>query len=170
MTLKPFACLLTAAVVALAATPAPAQNILNPSTWFAPQQRPCYGPNCRPTPLYRPGYPSYAGPLGNVNYYRGNIGNCPDGICGPANYGSAGYRGTGGHCGNGQCGPRYSAPVAPQPYNGHFAPAPAPVGWNNYPGATQSPRTPTNFGDDWNVSQFPRSGRDYSPNNSPFYP
>ncbi len=181
MSLKPLTGLLTAAVVALAATSASAQNVFDPTSWFAPPQRPYYGPNCRPTPAYRTGYPSYAGPVGYGNDYRGNYGNagnCPDGICGPSNYGSSGYRGNGGNCGNGPCRPRYYAPVAPQPYNGYPTPAPAPIGWNNNPGVSPAPRmpyydrsiTPTNDYDDWNVSQFPGSGRNYAPNNSPFYP
>lgn len=171
MTLKPFAGLLTAAVMALMTTTASAQNFLNPATWFAPSQ-PCYGPICPPTGGYRaalprPVYPNYAGPVNGGNYYRGNDrANCPDDICGPSN---SGYRGDGRYV---PAVPRYSAPVTPMPYNGRLAPAPTPTGWNNGPRMPHYDRrvAPVNYDDEWMVNRSPRNDRNYGPNNSPFYP
>ncbi len=171
MTLKPFACLITTAVVAFAATPAPAQNFFNPTTWFVPQ-RPCYGPNCAPTTAYRPARPvygnsGYAGPVGNGSF-------CPDEICGPSYYRSNGYRGTGGYGPNGPSGPRYSAPS-----HGYQSPAPMPSGWNGNPGIVpRSPFydnrvTPTRYDyeDERPATRLPYNGRNYGTNNnSPFYP
>lgn len=168
MFLKPLTSLFFAGVVALSASTASAQIFFDPTTWFAPP-RPCYGPNCRPAPVYRPVPSNYAGRVGTPSYYGGN-GNCQDGLCCPPNYRGNGYRG--GYS-DGQRGPRYSAPVVPHPNNGNLIPAPAPYGGSPYPGATPSTRAP--YYDrydlsarevDWRMNDAARSGR----MGSPFYP
>jgi hypothetical protein len=175
--------MLTVTCLTLSAATASAQNVLNPFTWFAPQQS-----------GYGYGYGSASCPNGQCGYqsrYRGM--NCAGGNCNLPGACANGQCGLPNNCPNGICPtPRYGT----TPNYGSYAPSyrNAPYGnygnsapfYDNAPYGTPRYNVPSQYqpysaqrsmydrsvtpagGFDWNTPTTAR--RNYGPSNSPFYP